>query len=98
MTRKDKTLALWIVVFILAICFCGCAQTHYVGDCVKGEHIYGFWGGLWHGIICPISFVGSLFDKNITIFAVNNCGRWYTFGFCLGVGALSASATKSTSK
>lgn len=47
----------------------------------------GFWGGLWHGIIAPITFLVSLFADGVSIYETNNNGRWYEFGFMLGIGA-----------
>ena len=44
----------------------------------------GFWKGLWHGIICPITFVISLFSDSIGMYEVRNTGGWYDFGFLLG--------------
>ena len=46
----------------------------------------GFWLGLWHGLISPITFIISLFNKNIDIYEVHNSGSWYSFGFVLGAG------------
>jgi hypothetical protein len=46
----------------------------------------GFWLGLWHGLISPITFIISLFNKNIDIYEVHNSGSWYNFGFVLGAG------------
>jgi hypothetical protein len=45
----------------------------------------GFWKGLLHGIIAPASFIVSLFS-DCRIYAVPNAGRWYDFGFMLGIG------------
>lgn len=45
----------------------------------------GFWAGLWHGIILPITFIIRLFNPNVGIYEINNNGRWYDFGFFLGV-------------
>ena len=47
----------------------------------------GFLGGLWHGIIAPITFVVSLLVNGVSIYETNNNGRWYEFGFMLGIGA-----------
>jgi hypothetical protein len=47
----------------------------------------GFWAGLWHGIIAPLLFWISLFAAGVRVYEVNNKGRWYDFGFLLGVGA-----------
>jgi hypothetical protein len=68
----------------------------------------GFWLGLWHGLISPITFVVSLFTTNVNIYEVNNNGNWYDFGFMLGVacafsggggasGAAAGSRRKRTS-
>jgi hypothetical protein len=45
----------------------------------------GFWLGLWHGIIIPVTFVISLFNDNVSIYEVDNNGNWYDFGFMLGI-------------
>jgi hypothetical protein len=45
----------------------------------------GFWPGLWHGIIVPVTFVISLFTDNVNMYEVNNNGNWYDFGFFLGL-------------
>ena len=46
----------------------------------------GFFSGLWHGIIVPVTFVISLFTENVSIYEVHNTGGWYDFGFVLGAG------------
>ena len=47
----------------------------------------GFWGGLWHGLIAPFTFLISLFAEGVSIYEINNNGRWYEFGFLLGISA-----------
>jgi hypothetical protein len=49
----------------------------------------GFWLGLWHGFIAPVSFVVSLFSDHVRIYACPNAGRWYDFGFMLGISGFS---------
>ena len=77
---------LFVVGVILLLSSCADVQPN-VAACVIG-HEYGFWGGLWHGMITPFSFIGSLFSNDIAVWAVNNNGGWYTFGFLLGCGGL----------
>lgn len=48
----------------------------------------GFWSGLWHGIISPITLVGSWFNPDVRIYEVNNNGRPYEFGFFIGVSSV----------
>jgi hypothetical protein len=45
-----------------------------------------FLSGLWHGVIAPIAFLISLFDNDVRMYAFPNAGRWYDFGFLLGIG------------
>lgn len=54
----------------------------------------GFWHGLWHGFIAPISWIISLFDSNTAIYAIYNNGGWYDFGFVLGAGILFGGTSK----
>ncbi len=58
----------------------------------------GFWYGLWHGMICPIAWLVSLFSDDVAIYAIYNNGGWYDFGFVLGAGILGGSARSSRSK
>jgi len=48
--------------------------------------VAGFWLGLWHGLIAPITFIVSLFSDNVSLYEVHNSGGWYNFGFVLGAG------------
>jgi len=77
----SKFLMLLLIILVLG----SCAQNELVSQCLHG-HSYGFLGGLWHGIIAPFDFIGMLFSKNITMYAQNNNGIWYAFGFLLGSG------------
>jgi hypothetical protein len=52
-----------------------------------GHETAGFWGGLWHGLVAPITFIVSLFVDGVSIYETHNNGRWYEFGFMLGIGA-----------
>jgi hypothetical protein len=46
----------------------------------------GFLLGLWHGFISPVTFVISVFSRNVRLYEVHNNGTWYNFGFVLGAG------------
>jgi len=76
-----------ILTLALIACLTSCADSQTVETCLDG-HTFGFWGGFWHGIITPFSFIGSLFWEDVSVYAVNNNGGWYDFGFLLGVGGL----------
>lgn len=67
--------------------------------CVPGDGTYtvskpaGFFWGIWHGWIAPISLILSLFKHNIRIYEAANTGWLYDFGFYIavisGFGSLS---------
>ena len=90
-TRK-KSLVLGMAILLLMT---GCAPSISVEQCVEND-LYGFWGGLWHGIIAPVSFVLSLFMEDVAMYAVNNSGGWYDFGFVLGAGILFGGGGKAS--
>ena len=72
---------------LIAVVLAGCADVVSVKECVSAEP-YGFLGGLWHGFIAPVSFFISLFSDHVAMYAVNNNGGWYDFGFVLGAGII----------
>ena len=79
-----KNLLVFVSVLSLFL-LSSCAHHIDVSQCVQSEEIFGFWGGLLHGIISPFSLLSMLWSDN-TVFAVNNNGGWYSFGFCMGSG------------
>ena len=85
-----KSIILSLLFVVVASFFTSCADVSHVHQCLPvTEHTYGFWGGAWHGTIAPLSFIGELFSDDISIYAVNNNGRWYDFGYVIGlVGAI----------
>ncbi len=76
--------------------------------CIPGDGTYtsskpaGFFWGIWHGWIAPVSLIISLFHKNIRVYEVMNTGWWYDFGFYIaiigGFGGLSLFRRKSSHK
>jgi len=81
---KNLTL-LGLALLVIALAT-GCADVSHIQPCLlASEHTYGFWGGVWHGMICQFSFIGSLFSDDIAVYAVNNNGGWYNFGFVGGL-------------
>lgn len=59
--------------------------------CMPGDGTYslvkpaGFFWGIWHGWIAPVSLIFSLFNDNIRVYEVYNTGWWYDFGFYMAV-------------
>ena len=84
--KRKRILGLIIIAIIVAIfALTGCADVSHVQQCLSPtEHTYGFWGGTWHGIIMVPSFICSLIFDDVAVYAVNNNGGWYNFGFVGG--------------
>jgi hypothetical protein len=77
-------------VLILGLLFlAGCAK-HYAPQAAADP--YGFFVGIWHGVIIPFSAIGGLFVDDVQIIGRPNTGLWYYVGFGLGLLTLSASA------
>lgn len=81
-SRALALTALGLAVLTLAACAPG-------GNTVAGTGTadVGFFYGLWHGFISPITFIVSLFSADVGIYEIRNTGGWYDFGFLLGVSA-----------
>lgn len=88
-------IGLFLFVLLVLVLLSSCAQTQPIEKCLTREP-YGFLGGLWHGFIAPVSFVISLFDDKIAMYAMNNSGGWYDFGFVLGAGILFGGSGKAS--
>ena len=58
----------------------------------------GFFTGLWHGWIAPLSLIFGFFNPQIRIYEVYNTGWWYDFGYYMaiisGFGGISLTRRK----
>lgn len=86
-----RTIAIIAIIFFLT----GCAK-HFTYDAIHEP--YGFFSGIWHGFVFPLSLVAniiswilSLFDihvfENIQIIGRPNTGFFYYLGFILGLSS-----------
>lgn len=82
--NRNKLAIALILCLLAAMLLSGCAQVNQEQDTTGSDGVAGFWPGLWHGLILPISFIVSLFDESIGIYEIHNNGNWYNFGFVLG--------------
>jgi hypothetical protein len=84
------------VSFILITSGCAPGSGHYHFDKPAG-----FFSGIWHGWIAPITLIISIFNSNIRIYETINTGWWYDFGFYMaiisGFGGLSLTRRKKQS-
>ena len=75
-----------------------------VAGCVPGDGKHtaekpaGFFWGIWHGWIAPISLIWGIFNPDIRVYELQNTGWWYDFGFYIaiisGFGGISFSRKK----
>jgi predicted small secreted protein len=85
-TRRRRLAAVGsLVVVAVLVAACTAAPNTAAGH---GSDDAGFLLGLWHGIIAPITFIVSLFNRSVGIYEVHNSGGWYNFGFLLGLSII----------
>lgn len=82
-----------IVAFVLILTGCMPGDGTYTSD-----NPAGFFWGIWHGWIAPISLIVGFFNENIRVYEIANTGWWYDLGFYIaiisGFGGLSLSRKK----
>lgn len=99
MTTSRGRLAVLLLLVVLLVAACAAGPNTDIAH--TAQHA-GFWLGLWHGLITPVTFVISLFTDHVNIYEVHNNGNWYDFGYVLGLmvtfgsGARSGSAARRT--
>lgn len=87
---EQRKLVWFVLIATTVILLSGCVPgdgTH------RPERPAGFFWGIWHGWLAPISLVVEIFKPNIRIYEVTNSGWWYDFGYYMaiisGFGGLS---------
>lgn len=55
------------------------------GDRFTSDSPAGFFSGIWHGWIAPLSLIVGLFSDDVRIYELVNTGWWYDFGFYIAV-------------
>lgn len=77
-SRLRLILVLLVLSFLLAGCFPG--DGHFDED-----RRAGFFSGIWHGWIAPISLVYGFFNRDVRIYEQQNVGWWYDLGFYIAI-------------
>jgi hypothetical protein len=90
-----QRLLLMIILIIMILSLTGCVP----GDETNTDgNPAGFFWGVWHGWMAPISLIISLFNHKVRIYEVHNTGWWYDLGFYIaiisGFGGLSITRKK----
>ena len=96
MTRSRVALLAVLLVGVVALSACAAGPNNVAT--VNAPHIAGFWLGFRHGIICPVTFLISLFNDNVNIYEVHNNGNWYNFGFVLGVSIIFGGGSRASAR
>ncbi|HEX9656482.1 MAG TPA: hypothetical protein VGB89_06155 [Bacteroidota bacterium] len=89
---------------LYAIALLACLMVMTASGCFPGGDTYsasdpaGFFSGIWHGWIAPISLIVGIFESGIRIYEPFNTGWWYDLGFYIaviaGFGGLAFSRRK----
>jgi hypothetical protein len=104
MKATMRHLLTYSCVALAAIILAGCAH-HYDADAVADP--YGFFAGIWHGIIFPLTLVANIVSwvlsligislwENIQIVGRPNTGVFYYIGFVIGLSSLSGASANNS--
>jgi hypothetical protein len=70
------------LLLLLAILGTGCVPGD--GRCTPANPAGFFWG-VWHGWLAPLSLVWHQFDGRVRIYEISNTGWWYDVGYYMAV-------------
>ncbi len=95
---KTSRISTSTTLILFAIILFSCASPEVIDACVDTTSRKGFLWGCLHGFLAPLTFILSIFMDDVTMYAVNNTGNWYDFGFLLGIGGFSGGIFASSKK
>lgn len=72
-----------LLLLLSILLITGCADKN-----TNPDEVLGFWYGLWHGGIIIFAFIATWFDNDVAMYASNNNGFWYNFGYLFGIGGM----------
>ena len=79
--NSDKTYLL-IGVLVGLLLISGCVPGD--GSSTSADPA-GFFSGIWHGWIAPISLIWGFFNPSIRVYETVNSGWWYDLGFYVAI-------------
>ena len=91
---------LWGLIAVLLLAFTACAAgPNGLVDTEDEEGVVaGFWRGVWHGMIAPITFIITLFGGDLNIYEAHNTGNWYNFGFIIGLMGIAGGSGRGSKR
>lgn len=84
MKKACSAAVIFLMVVFLSACLAGPNPMEKKAD-DEGK-VAGFWKGLWHGFLAPVTFIISIFTSKVRFYEVHNSGFGYNFGFVLAAG------------
>ena len=72
----------FIILLLTIIAISGCIPGD--GACTQ-DNPAGFFSGIWHGWIAPVSLIIGFFKPSIRVYETFNTGWWYDFGFYIAI-------------
>jgi len=88
--QSNRTI-IYSLVIIISLCFLSSCAPKYATD-----HEYGFFGGVIHGLVLfPFAILAKIFGMDYGLYADNNSGFFYWFGFLIGISGLGGGAANS---
>lgn len=71
-----------VMLFILMSLLTGCIP----GDGSNNtQNPAGFFSGIWHGWVAPISLLIGVFNHDIKLYEIYNSGWWYDLGYYIAI-------------
>ncbi|TAJ14686.1 hypothetical protein DMA11_04765 [Marinilabiliaceae bacterium JC017] len=80
--NKYKSVVLISVFIVLTLLLTSCLPGGGSYSPIKPA---GFFSGIWHGWVAPVSLILGLFNSKISIYESFNTGWWYDFGFYISI-------------
>jgi hypothetical protein len=97
-TTAHLRLVVFAVLAMTVLAACAAGANPEVGTPAADGEVAGFWLGIWHGIIAPVTWIISLFDSDVSFYEVHNNGNWYDVGFALGAGLWIGSSSQAPAR
>ena len=93
---KSSRNIVWVLITLFALMIIAGCMPNPIES--QGQPPAGFFKGVWHGWIAPLSLIVGFFNDTTRVYDPNNTGWWYDFGFYMavisGFGGLSLARRK----
>ncbi|MEA3287803.1 MAG: hypothetical protein U9Q77_10580 [Candidatus Marinimicrobia bacterium] len=80
--KQKKVLIIAVVGILIIVGLSACMPNPSE---TVGHTPSGFFKGVWHGWVAPLSLIVGFFNETTRVYEPNNTGWWYDFGFYMAV-------------